>query len=116
MLAFSLCLLTLSMFAYLITEVSKWQVLATGKLPDSFIKGLEATRWSGRAEVIHDQTGRLSFYLDGAHSPESMEACAHWFCSTIKSEDGTSLKRGDQNNSSTDDQMWKEGSMVRRVS
>lgn len=93
-----------------------WQVLATGKLPDSFIKGLEETRWSGRAQVIHDQTGRLSFYLDGAHSPESMEACAHWFCSTIKSEDGTTLKRGEQNNNSTDDHMWKEGSMVRRVS
>ena len=26
------------------------------------------------------------FYLDGAHSPESMEVCAKWFCSAIREE------------------------------
>lgn len=28
--------------------------------------------------------GKLVFYLDGAHSPESMEACAKWFSSATK--------------------------------
>lgn len=28
--------------------------------------------------------GELVFYLDGAHSPESMEACGKWFSSAIK--------------------------------
>jgi folylpolyglutamate synthase len=33
-------------------------------LPDSFLKGLASTRWPGQAEVVHDQSGHLSFYLD----------------------------------------------------
>ena len=28
--------------------------------------------------------GDLTFYLDGAHTPESMEACVDWFSSAIK--------------------------------
>ncbi|CAK9274362.1 unnamed protein product [Sphagnum jensenii] len=68
------------------------QEVARGGLPDSFLKGLASTKWPGRAEVVHDPSGRLSFYLDGAHSPESMEACANWFCSVVKAEKGGSLK------------------------
>ena len=32
-------------------------------------------------QVVHDeaQPGQLSFYIDGAHTPESMESCAGWF-------------------------------------
>lgn len=26
------------------------------------------------------------FYLDGAHSPESMDACAKWFCLATKED------------------------------
>ncbi|KAG0584413.1 hypothetical protein M758_3G207800 [Ceratodon purpureus] len=96
------------------------KVLSSGRLPDSFVKGLQLTKWAGRAEVIHDPSGRLSFYLDGAHSPESMEACANWFCSTINSEEDP--KVAEPNNGSqlsisgTDDEKWNSrGTMVRRV-
>ena len=98
-----------------------WQVLSEGRVPDSFVKGLQLTKWAGRAEVIHDPSGRLSFYLDGAHSPESMEACANWFCSTIQAEGNS--KVAEPNNSSqlsilgTDDEKWNSrGTMVKRVS
>lgn len=98
-----------------------WQVLSSGRLPDSFVKGLQLTKWAGRAEVIHDPSGRLSFYLDGAHSPESMEACAHWFCSAIKSEENPEAPQ--LRNSSqvsilgTDGEKWNpRETMVRRVS
>lgn len=30
--------------------------------------------------------GGLTFYLDGAHSPESAEICAKWFSDTVKKE------------------------------
>lgn len=103
------------------THKGVWQVLSSGGLPDSFVKGLQLTKWAGRAEVIHDPSGRLSFYLDGAHSPESMEACANWFCSTIKSEENPNIE--EPNNSSqlsilgTDDEKWNSRrTMVRRVS
>ncbi|KAK8575587.1 hypothetical protein V6N13_033175 [Hibiscus sabdariffa] len=57
----------------------------TGPLPEPFIKGLTTASLQGRAQIVHDQftdiesVGDLVFYLDGAHSPESMEACARWF-------------------------------------
>lgn len=45
--------------------------------------------WPGRAQIVPDTDaqapggfpqGSLTFYLDGAHTPESMEVCATWFC------------------------------------
>lgn len=67
-------------------------------MPSVFLRGLSTARLSGRAQVFHDApskidyltevsekiTGELIFYLDGAHSPESMEACARWFSDAIK--------------------------------
>ncbi|KAH8958519.1 hypothetical protein BDL97_06G029200 [Sphagnum fallax] len=98
------------------------QEVARGGLPDSFLKGLASTKWPGRAEVVHDPSGRLSFYLDGAHSPESMEACANWFCSVVKAEKGGSLK-GESNgthcieaSSDVDDKEWNSRDLlIRRV-
>ncbi|TKV93030.1 hypothetical protein SEVIR_9G200100v4 [Setaria viridis] len=58
-------------------------------LPDQFIKGLSSACLQGRAQIVpdpqvnseNDKDGNSSlvFYLDGAHSPESMEMCARWF-------------------------------------
>lgn len=80
-------------------------------MPDSFVKGLQLTKWAGRAEVIHDPSGRLSFYIDGAHSPESMEACANWFCSRIKHEETTEVVQ-----SSSNPERWNsKGFIMRRV-
>ncbi|CAA7026739.1 unnamed protein product [Microthlaspi erraticum] len=59
-------------------------------LPEQVIKGLATTSLQGRAQVVPDEfidcqrSGDLVFYLDGAHSPESMEACAKWFSFTVK--------------------------------
>ncbi|EOA20243.1 hypothetical protein CARUB_v10000544mg [Capsella rubella] len=61
-------------------------------LPEKFIKGLATASLQGRAQVVPDQftesrsSGDLVFYLDGAHSPESMEACAKWFSFAVKGE------------------------------
>ncbi|XP_076937313.1 folylpolyglutamate synthase-like, partial [Bidens hawaiensis] len=62
----------------------------TSCLPEPFIKGLTTASLQGRAQIIVDrpcdsQSQRdLVFYLDGAHSPESMEVCANWFSHAIK--------------------------------
>jgi hypothetical protein len=57
-------------------------------LPDQFIGGLSSACLQGRAQIVpdpvsskndKDSNSELVFYLDGAHSPESMEMCARWF-------------------------------------
>lgn len=61
-------------------------------MPEQFIKGLATASLQGRAQVVPDQytesrtSGDLVFYLDGAHSPESMEACAKWFSVAVKGD------------------------------
>ncbi|CAN6314318.1 unnamed protein product [Urochloa humidicola] len=59
----------------------------TDPLPDHFIRGLSNASLQGRAQIVPDsevnsganKDSSLVFYLDGAHSPESMEICAKWF-------------------------------------
>ncbi|MED6172664.1 Folylpolyglutamate synthase, variant 2 [Stylosanthes scabra] len=64
-------------------------------LPEPFIKGLATASLQGRAQIVPDQhinneaSSELVFFLDGAHSPESMEACARWFSLAIKGQDQT---------------------------
>lgn len=38
----------------------------------------------------------IVYYLDGAHSPESMEACAIWFSKQIKQNQERNQKRSEQ--------------------
>ncbi|KAG8073117.1 hypothetical protein GUJ93_ZPchr0006g44239 [Zizania palustris] len=65
----------------------------TGPLPDQFISGLSNAWLQGRAQIVtdsqvnseeEDKDCSLVFYLDGAHSPESMEICARWFSHVTK--------------------------------
>ncbi|XP_027329269.1 folylpolyglutamate synthase-like isoform X1 [Abrus precatorius] len=62
----------------------------TDTLPEKFIKGLTSASLQGRAQIVPDQhienerSNELVFFLDGAHSPESMEVCARWFSLAIK--------------------------------
>ncbi|PIA54584.1 hypothetical protein AQUCO_00900862v1 [Aquilegia coerulea] len=62
----------------------------TSYLPDQFVKGLVTTSMQGRAQIITDphmeRPGDLVFYLDGAHSPESMDMCGRWFSGAIKED------------------------------
>jgi folylpolyglutamate synthase len=76
-------------------------LLKQGVLPQEYAAGLAAARWPGRSQVIPDpefrevaangpmpngsssssgsSSSRLVFYLDGAHTPESMVTCGDWF-------------------------------------
>ncbi|XP_072015626.1 folylpolyglutamate synthase, mitochondrial-like isoform X2 [Amphiura filiformis] len=46
-------------------------------LPDSFIKGLKNCYWPGRNQTF--SRDRVTYYVDGAHTPRSMKACQKWF-------------------------------------
>ncbi|AAS51360.2 ACR134Wp [Eremothecium gossypii ATCC 10895] len=46
-------------------------------LPRKFVEGLEATRWEGRCQTIED--GTVTWYVDGAHTKESIVAASTWF-------------------------------------
>jgi folylpolyglutamate synthase len=55
-----------------------------GHLPEPYIRGLANAQLLGRAQLLKDPlVSSLTFFLDGAHSPESMEICGKWFCSAV---------------------------------
>lgn len=54
--------------------------LDAGTLPETWATGLAETEWFGRAQVVPDDVEDLSWYLDGAHTEESMRHVAEWFC------------------------------------
>ncbi|CAI9091570.1 OLC1v1026635C1 [Oldenlandia corymbosa var. corymbosa] len=61
-------------------------------LPEQFLRGLTTASMQGRAQIVPDHvvesgiSGDLVYYLDGAHSPESMDVCAKWFSTAIKED------------------------------
>ncbi|CAN8268056.1 unnamed protein product [Cochlearia groenlandica] len=64
-------------------------------LPEKFIYGLSNAYLMGRAMILSDSElpEEIVYYLDGAHSPESMEACATWFSQQIKHNQERNQKR-----------------------
>ncbi|XP_076586562.1 folylpolyglutamate synthase, mitochondrial-like [Chaetodon auriga] len=43
----------------------------------AMLKGLQETEWLGRNQML--RRGFITYYLDGAHTTASMEACVCWF-------------------------------------
>lgn len=92
-------------------------------LPHQFIKGLTTATLQGRAQIIPDPSldiqsrEDLVFYLDGAHSPESMEVCAHWFSLAIK-DDQTCVSNQEPDSSGTSNELvpLKHGETARKDS
>jgi len=59
-------------------------VLAPVHLNQAVAKGLQLTRWPGRSQVVKRKG--LEYYLDGAHTEESMLACVEWFSKACRKE------------------------------
>ncbi|KAI9656232.1 MAG: Folylpolyglutamate synthetase [Bathelium mastoideum] len=57
------------------SELSSWP------LPHEFVRGLEQVRWPGRCEIRREQN--LTWYIDGAHTGESIAHTASWFASRL---------------------------------
>lgn len=69
-------------------------------LPDKFIKGLAETKWDGRCQLIEKDD--ISWYVDGAHTIESINVASNWFKSTVndktKSSNGLKILLFNQQN------------------
>lgn len=55
------------------------------RIPARVLQGLEKTRWDGRCQVL--ERGSITWYIDGAHTKESIEAASGWFAKRAKSSD-----------------------------
>lgn len=64
---------------------------ADGSLPPAAIRGLEGARWPGRCQIVRttlDENGRPgpTWFLDGAHTVESVAICVRWFMRAQREE------------------------------
>ncbi len=54
---------------------------------DAVANGLRHANWPGRAQIIQNQP-RFHYYIDGAHTQESLTACAQWFVQNVPRDNG----------------------------
>ncbi|THH11485.1 hypothetical protein EW145_g640 [Phellinidium pouzarii] len=60
----------------------KAPLVAPTTLSAAFVSGLENTRWPGRCQTVPDPSLKgTTWFLDGAHTVESLECCVQWFFS-----------------------------------
>ena len=49
------------------------------------VKALENTQWPGRSQILRDiNRSDLEWFLDGAHTTESIQVCCEWFGDELK--------------------------------
>ncbi|ODV90437.1 hypothetical protein CANCADRAFT_2165 [Tortispora caseinolytica NRRL Y-17796] len=53
-------------------------------VPYEFRKGIASARWRGRCETLHKNG--VTYYIDGAHTKESLEGACEWFKRQINSQ------------------------------
>jgi folylpolyglutamate synthase len=58
----------------------KWDSSYPQPLPETFVAGLENTKWPGRCQTVSDPNySSTTWYLDGAHTVDSLTCCVEWF-------------------------------------
>ncbi|KAL1722398.1 Mur ligase [Schizophyllum commune] len=45
------------------------------------VRGLKKARWPGRCQTVRDPKYPVTWYLDGAHTMESLDCCMQWYTS-----------------------------------
>lgn len=71
------------------------EAVRRGELPPEYLAGLQAARWPGRGQIVQypldeeessldASESRLTFFLDGAHTAESMATCGRWFADAVE--------------------------------
>ena len=62
----------------------KEQTTPQATLPSSFVKGLKDAKWPGRCQTVNDpKYPSTVWFLDGAHTVESLSCCMKWFVSPV---------------------------------
>lgn len=64
--------------------------LKPSDLPDAFIKGLESVHLGGRCQIRKDPSQKVTWYIDGGHTLESIEMAGRWFATAISAQSKTS--------------------------
>ncbi|KAF2721827.1 FolC bifunctional protein [Polychaeton citri CBS 116435] len=60
-------------------------------LPDNFLQGLQSVQLGGRCEMRKDtKNTKLTWFIDGGHTLESIEMAGKWFAQTITAEKSVS--------------------------
>ncbi|VDK88497.1 unnamed protein product [Litomosoides sigmodontis] len=59
------------------TQSSNSEILPGFVVPQEFLDGIRLCQWRGRSQMI--QRASVTYYLDGAHTPKSLECCMKWF-------------------------------------
>ncbi|CAJ0593936.1 unnamed protein product [Cylicocyclus nassatus] len=54
-----------------------WEMGSSYFVPKSMAEAIESCHWPGRSQIVLKD--RIKYYLDGAHTPKSMEVCSKWF-------------------------------------
>ncbi|CCE83430.1 Piso0_004005 [Millerozyma farinosa CBS 7064] len=56
------------------------------QLPPKFLAGLRDARWDGRCQIIENAENfkHITWYIDGAHTVESVKSSSIWFRDTVK--------------------------------
>ncbi|CAG8737696.1 1434_t:CDS:10 [Dentiscutata erythropus] len=53
------------------------------RVPQEFVPGLAKVRWPGRSQqLVLEKYPKITWFLDGAHTLESIQVCADWFNET----------------------------------
>jgi folylpolyglutamate synthase len=52
-------------------------------LPEEFKAGLKNVKWAGRCDIREDSKSDTTWYLDGAHTMESIQLAAKWFADQV---------------------------------
>lgn len=64
--------------------ISAANALPSFDLMRSISEGLRDCRWPGRYQIL--RRGDVLYFIDGAHTPESMQKCAEWFIQSSSHE------------------------------
>uniref|UniRef100_A0A915AHB8 Folylpolyglutamate synthase n=1 Tax=Parascaris univalens TaxID=6257 RepID=A0A915AHB8_PARUN len=56
---------------------ARGSVLPGFLVPDEFLDGIRLCEWEGRSQVL--KLGSVTYFLDGAHTPKSLQCCAEWY-------------------------------------
>lgn len=55
---------------------NEWHAGEPFNVPVPVVEAIESCQWRGRSHIVN--TDRVRYYLDGAHTPKSMEVCWLW--------------------------------------
>lgn len=67
---------------------------STTVLPPLILSSLESARWPGRCQTVTDPSnGQTTWFLDGAHTVESLSCCGDWAFGEEGMKSGSDVKR-----------------------